>query len=150
MLHQDPVDWAPSRPARVIICDWDGTAVINRQSDARPLAQRVEELLRLGVLFIVVTGTNFNNVDRQFCRLISAAARRRMIVCANRGSEVYGFDRRGRAVRRWVRQAAPEEERALTLTAEHVRDVISEKTGLPISIVYDRLNRRKIDLIPLP
>ena len=150
MLADNPSDWAARRPARAIICDWDGTAVVDRKEDAHPLAERVEELLRLGVLFIVVTGTNFGNVDRQFCRLISPIPRRRLVVCANRGSEVYGFDRRGRAVRRWVRQATPEEDDALTLTAETVRDIVAEKTGLPISIVYDRLNRRKIDLIPLP
>src|SRR5262245_15129198 len=98
MVAVDPQQWSPIRPARVLICDWDGTAVVDRHQDAHPLAERIEELLRLGVFFIVVTGTNFGNVDRQVCRLIAPGPRRRLIVCANRGSEVYGFDRRGRAV----------------------------------------------------
>jgi len=150
MASKNPKEWVPQRPARAIICDWDGTAVVDRQEDARPLAGLAEELLRLGVLFIVVTGTNFGNIDRQVSRLIAPGPRHRLIVCANRGSEVYGFDRRGRPVRRWVRQATPEEDKALTVVAESVRDAISEKTGLPISVVYDRMNRRKIDLLPLP
>lgn len=150
MPPNNPAPWAPRRPARAIICDWDGTAVVNRQEDAHALAERIEELLRLGVFFIIVTGTNFGNVDRQVCRLIAPGPRHRLIVCANRGSEVYGFDRRGRPIRRWVRQAIPDEDKALTLVAETVRDIVQEKTGLPIGIVYDRLNRRKIDLIPLP
>ena len=150
MLPEQQNQWAPRRPARAIVCDWDGTAVVDRNEDAHALAQRVEELLRLGVLFIIVTGTNFGNVDRQFCRLIAPGPRHRLIVCANRGSEVYGFDRRGRPARRWVRQATPEEDKALTLVADAVRNIVAEKTGLPIKCVYDRLNRRKIDLIPLP
>src|SRR5438067_1410867 len=138
------------RPFRAIVFDWDGTAVVDRSEDATPFAGAAEALLRLGVWLVVVTGTNFGNIDRQFCRLVAPGQRRRLLVCVNRGSEVYGFDRRGATVLRSRRTATPEEERQLTAIAEAVRDRIVAATGLEVRIVYDRLNRRKIDLIPLP
>jgi len=138
------------RVFRAIIFDWDGTAVASRSEDASPLADLIERLLRKGVWIVVVTGTRFDHVDRQICRLIAPGQRRRLLVCTNRGSEVYGFNIRGVAVRRWLRQSTPSEEATLTAIAEGVRDAVMAQTGLPVSIVYDRLNRRKIDLIPEP
>ena len=137
------------RVFRAIIFDWDGTAVIDRHEDATPLATVAEALLRQGVWLAVVTGTNFGNVDRQFVRLLAPVARRHLLVCVNRGSEVYGFDRHGATVRRYLRVSTPEEEATLTRIAEAVRDRLVAETGLEVRIVYDRLNRRKIDLIPL-
>ena len=138
------------RPFRAIIFDWDGTAVVHRAEDATPLAERVAALLRLRVWIVVVTGTHFGHIDRQLCRHLAPSIRRYLLVCTNRGSEVYGFDRHGTVVRRWCRLATPQEEQQLTAIAEAVRDQLVARTGLEIGIVYDRLNRRKIDLIPLP
>ena len=135
---------------RALIFDWDGTAVANRQVNPIALARLLETLLLRQVWIVIVTGTNFGNVDRQFCGKIAPAARSHLLVCANRGSEVYGFDEAGDTVCRYRREATPAEEAALTSIAEGVRDAISGATGLEIGIVYDRLNRRKIDLIPLP
>ena len=135
---------------RAIIFDWDGTAVVDRKEDATALAGLLEELLRLGVWAAVVTGTNFGNIDRQLCGHIAPARRRRLLICVNRGSEVYGFDRRGISSRRYLRVATSAEEQALTATADAVRDQLIARTGLDIRVIYDRLNRRKIDLIPLP
>lgn len=135
---------------RAILFDWDGTAVVDREEDATALIGIVEALLRLDVWAAVVTGTNFGNIDRQLCRHIAPAWRRRLLVCVNRGSEVYGFDRQGTSSRRYLRVATPAEEQALTATADAVRDQLVARTGLEIRVVYDRLNRRKIDLIPLP
>jgi trehalose/maltose hydrolase-like predicted phosphorylase len=135
---------------RAIIFDWDGTAVADRLEDAHPLARLIELLLDQQVWIVVVTGTNFDNINRQFCQLVTPARRRHLLVCCNRGSEVYGFDDAGEVVRRWLRVSTPEEEAALTAVAEQVRDRLTTTTGLDIQIVYDRLNRRKIDLIPLP
>lgn len=148
--HSAPGDATlTARPFRAVVFDWDGTAVADRLEDASEVAHLLRELLRRRVWIVVVTGTNFGNVDRQLCRLIPPTRRRRLITCTNRGSEVYGFDRRGNLLQRWLRVATPEEDQALTRTAESVRDAIVERTGLDIDIVYDRLNRRKIDLIPL-
>lgn len=136
-------------PFRAIVFDWDGTAVANRQENAAALAGLIESLLDLGVWIVIVTGTNFGHVERQLGGRIPPSSRRRLIVCANRGSEVFGFDRRGAVVSRWARAATPDEDHALTAIAEDVRDSVVSRTGLEVGIVYDRLNRRKIDLIPL-
>src|SRR5690349_6941758 len=102
------------RAFRAIIFDWDGTALDSRTEDAAPLANLVECLLRRGVWIVVVTGTRFDHVDRQICRLIAPSQRRRMLVCTNCGSEVYGFNSRGAPIRRWLRRSKPSEEAALT------------------------------------
>jgi hydroxymethylpyrimidine pyrophosphatase-like HAD family hydrolase len=92
---------------RAIIFDWDGTAVASRSEDASPLADLIERLLRTGVWIVVVTGTRVDHVDRQLCRLIAPAQRRLLLVCSNRGSEVYGFNARGMRIRRWLRRSTP-------------------------------------------
>src|SRR5579884_2473858 len=127
------------RPFRAIIFDWDGTAVVDRQEDATALAGLIAELERLKVWIVVVTGTNVGNIDRQLVRLLPPPGRHHLLVCVNRGSEVYGFDRRGGLVRRWLRVATPDEDRALTIIAERVRDVLTARTGLDIRIISDRL-----------
>jgi len=150
-IAEPPAIVTPLRHSfHAIIFDWDGTAVVDRKEDATALAGLLEALLRLGVWAAVVTGTNFGNIDRQLCCHIAPAWRRRLLVCVNRGSEVYGFDRRGASSRRYLRVATPAEDQALTATADAVREELIALTGLEIRVIYDRLNRRKIDLIPLP
>ena len=80
--------YATGRPFRAVIFDWDGTAVSDRREDAEALVTVCETLLRRGVWHAVVTGTNFGNIDGQFCRHVLPRLRRRLLVCANRGSEV--------------------------------------------------------------
>src|SRR4051794_15743983 len=86
-------DRLPKRPFRAIIFDWDGTAVATRQEDASALDALIRALLARGAWIVVVTGTNFQNIDRQLGRTLDSVDRGRLLVCTNRGSEVYGFDR---------------------------------------------------------
>ena len=139
-----------ARQCRMIVFDWDGTAVTNRLEDASALVHLAEPLLADGCWLIVVTGTSFDHIAQQFCTRISPDCRQRLVVCANRGSEVFGFDERGETLLRYRRVATCEEDEALTAIAEAVRDELIRTTHLDIGIVYNRLNRRKIDLIPLP
>lgn len=136
------------RRFRAVVFDWDGTAVADRRENASALVTLAEALLRQGVWLVPVTGTNFGNLDRQFCTHVEPVLRRRLLVCTNRGSEVYGFSTEGAVLQRWLRRSTPQEERTLTQIAEAVRDAIMSRTGLAVGVVYDRLNRRKIDLIP--
>lgn len=50
----------------------------------------------------------------------------------------------------WRRVATPQENQLLTEIADSVHQLIQARTGLEIRVVYNRLNRRKIDLIALP
>lgn len=137
------------RPFRLIAFDWDGTAVVDRRADATAVRTVIDRLLRQGVLIAVITGTKFENVDRQLSSKIHGPHKQRLFILTNRGSEVWGFDAAGRRVSLWRRVATPEEERRLTATADAVRAALVARTGLDIRVIYDRLNRRKIDLIPL-
>jgi hypothetical protein len=123
--------------------------VDNRAQDASEVRGRIEALLRLGVWFVIVTGTNVENIDRQLSAPIHGRHKERLCVCTNRGSEVWTW-RRGRLTRVYLRTASSAEETALTRAAEGVQTWLRERFGLDVEVVHNRLNRRKIDLIPLP
>jgi trehalose/maltose hydrolase-like predicted phosphorylase len=137
------------RPFRIIAFDWDGTAVASRADDATPVRGPIERLLRVGVLVVVITGTNLANVDGQLSRAIRGRHKRNLYLATNRGSEVYGFDDAFLPVPIHRVTASRDQERALTEIADAVRDELVSRTGLEVRVVYDRLNRRKIDLIPV-
>lgn len=138
------------RPFAIIAFDWDGTAVVNRQADASAVRAKIDQLLRLGVYVVVITGTNFSNVDRQLSAPLVGPEKELLFVCTNRGSEVFGFDQQSRPILLWKRTATAEENRLLTEVAERVRQVLKERFGFDVRVITNRLNRRKIDLIPLP
>lgn len=139
---------ALQRPFRIIAFDWDGTAVMRRDEDATAVRRTIERLLRAGVFVVVITGTSFANVDRQLGASIRGPHKRNLVVATNRGSEVWRFDDGGAPVLVGKRTATAAEERLLTEIADEVRDVLRARTGLAVEVVYDRLNRRKIDIIP--
>ena len=135
---------------RLIAFDWDGTAVTSRAEQPAELGAAMETLLTTGVTLVVITGTNAKNVSGQIAPLLSVAARQRLFLMVNRGSEVYAYDTEGELERLWLRTATAAEEAALDRVANGVRDRLAAENGLEIGIIRDRLNRRKIDLIPTP
>jgi kojibiose phosphorylase len=138
------------RPFRLIAFDWDGTAVASRAADATRVARLLDALLARGVRIVVITGTSFENVARQLLGShLRPANLVRLSVAANRGSEVFGFDRRGRRLALWRRVATPEEDRRLDAVADEARARLERLTGLSIGVVRDRMNRRKLDLVPV-
>lgn len=125
--------------------DWDGTAVPDRKADASDVRSLFESLLDSGFDLAVVTGTNVENVDRQL--RLRPRGPGRIIVACNRGSEVYELTTAGPdPLER--RMATAEEEKRLDLASELTAKRLRER-GLEVAVVSDRLNRRKIDLIPL-
>src|SRR4051794_9820236 len=137
-------------PFRLVAFDWDGTAVTSRAADATRAVGLCDRLLAAGVRLAVITGTSLDNVMRQIGGGMAPGHARRLFVCANRGSEVFGFDRRGAPVLLFRRQATAEQERLLDAVADGVKERLERLTGLSFAIVRGRLNRRKIDLIPEP
>ena len=134
----------------LIIFDWDGTAVPNRVTPVPELTQALQQLLLQGVWIAPVTGTNVDNLERQSLLLISPEARsKNLIVCTNRGSEVWEYDGEGKRYSRWQRLATETEERQMSAAAEELQRQLLAR-GMETQIIYKRLNRRKIDLIPLP
>jgi trehalose/maltose hydrolase-like predicted phosphorylase len=153
LLHANGLDGvgrsAPNdlnRRFEAIVFDWDGTAVPDRAADATALRATAEALSRAGVDLVIVSGTNLDNVDGQL--RARPAGPGELHLCLNRGSEVFAVDEAGtHLVHR--RHASAEEDRLISAAAELTVERLAAH-GLPTEIVAERLNRRKIDLIPLP
>ena len=135
---------------RLIAFDWDGTAVTDRSEHPDELAQAMQRLLDAGVLLVVITGTNADNVGGQIAPLLTPSALSRLYLMVNRGSEVYAHEADGTRSLLWAREASSDENAALDRAADAVRDKLAAEYGIEIDIVRNRLNRRKLDLIPTP
>jgi trehalose/maltose hydrolase-like predicted phosphorylase len=134
------------RRFEAVIFDWDGTAVPDRGADASDLRAVVEELCALGLDLVVITGTHVGNVDGQLGARPEGPGR--LYFCVNRGSEVYVANSDGiELVER--RQATPAEDAALDVAAAETVAELGRR-GVPAAVVSQRLNRRKVDLIPEP
>jgi trehalose/maltose hydrolase-like predicted phosphorylase len=134
---------------RLIAFDWDGTAVTDRSEHPEELARAMVRILELGVTLAVITGTNAGNVSGQIAPLLSPHALSRLYLMVNRGSEVYAYDAAGELELLWRRDASDAENRALDETTAAVRDELARR-GVSTGLVANRMNRRKIDLIPEP
>lgn len=144
--HRPSIAEAPDETFEALIFDWDGTAVPDRQADATEVRQRVEALCSAGVHVFVVSGTHLENIDDQLqARPIGKG---RLFVCCNRGSEVFEITGDG-PVLVTRRTATTEEDEALDRAAALTVELLGAR-GLEAKVVSQRLNRRKIDLIPVP
>jgi trehalose/maltose hydrolase-like predicted phosphorylase len=128
------------------VFDWDGTAVPDREADCAALRALMQELTALGLDLAVITGTHVGNVDGQLGA--RPAGPGRLLFCVNRGSEVYEADSEG--LRLLLRRDASDEENAALDVAAAATVAELGRRGVDAAIVSQRLNRRKIDLIPLP
>ncbi len=142
-------DRCRSRPFRLIAFDWDGTAVPDRKAPADDVVPRVETLGARGVVCAVITGTNIGNLEPTFFERLDPRRRYCLLACMNRGSEVFGYDDNGNRLLLYRREATAAENQAMDEIAITLRDELAQQFGLETNIVFDRLNRRKIDLIPV-
>jgi trehalose/maltose hydrolase-like predicted phosphorylase/hydroxymethylpyrimidine pyrophosphatase-like HAD family hydrolase len=134
------------RRFEAVVFDWDGTAVPDRSADASELRETVEALCAAGMDLAVVTGTHIGNVDGQLSARPTGPGS--LYLCLNRGSEAFAVDADGpRLIER--RLATDAEEAALDAAAQATVERLTAR-GLRAAIVSERLNRRKIDLIPEP
>jgi trehalose/maltose hydrolase-like predicted phosphorylase len=137
---------ALDRRFEAVVFDWDGTAVPDRSADTSELRALVEELCALGLDLVVITGTHVGNIDGQLGA--RPAGPGRLYFCVNRGSEVYAATPDGiELIDR--RQATPTEDMALDAAAAETVAELARR-GVVAAVVSQRLNRRKIDLIPQP
>ncbi len=140
------VQLALNRRFETCVADWDGTLVPDRHADARRVRQLIENLCANGFDVVVITGTHVNNVDGQLQARPSGPGR--LLLCVNRGSEVFECGQDGLELL-MRRIATPEEDAQLdgaaALTIERLK-----ARGLEAALVAQRLNRRKVDIIPEP
>lgn len=151
-MHSPPAASLPAVVRRrfdLLVFDWDGTAVPDRRTPVPELDGVLESLLRRDIPVAPVTGTKIENLEQQSLLHIASDCRKNLFVCTNRGSEVFSYDASGdrRCLDR--RQASPEEERQLTEAAEELQRRLRAR-NLETRIEYNRVNRRKVDLIPEP
>jgi trehalose/maltose hydrolase-like predicted phosphorylase len=134
------------RRFEAFVFDWEGTAVPDRRADATAVRAAVERLCALGADVAIISDTDLGNVDAQLGA--GPAGPGRLFLCLNRGSELFRVDAEGpHLVER--RQATPAEDAALDGAAAELVARLAAK-GLRAEIVAQRLNRRRIDLIPEP
>lgn len=149
-LPERPVLPCPPELDRIfdfIVFDWDGTAVESRSENASEVRELIEGLLRRGVGVAIVTGTSLAHLEKQLSGMLH---NRHLRVSTNRGSEGWAFETRSSPILLMRRVASPEEEKALTETALAVAEVLEKRWKLEVAIIHDRMNRRKIDLVPEP
>ena len=137
---------AADRTFESVVFDWDGTAVPDRGADASAARALVESLCAAGLHLFVVSGTHVGNVDGQLRARPPGPGSLRLAL--NRGSEVFVVTEDG-PVLEWRRTATADEEDALDRAADLTVRRLAE-AGLTARIVSQRLNRRKIDVIPDP
>ncbi|MGZ5292185.1 MAG: hypothetical protein ACXWEH_07690, partial [Actinomycetota bacterium] len=134
------------RRFEAVAFDWDGTAVPDRTADAEPVRELVEALCAAGVDVLVVSGTHVGNVDGQLRARPNGPGQLHLLL--NRGSEVFRVHRRGQHLAE-RRTATDAEDHALDEAARLAIERLAER-GLHAEVVSQRLNRRKIDVIPEP
>jgi trehalose/maltose hydrolase-like predicted phosphorylase len=120
--------------------------VPDRAADAGAVRAAIEAACAHGLDVAVASGTHLENVDGQLAARPQGPGELHLLL--NRGSEVFRVDADGvHEVERRVASAAEEAalDRAAALTVERLR-----AQGVHAEVVAQRLNRRKIDLIPLP
>ncbi len=150
-MEQDPlVHERLGRRFRIVAFDWDGTAVKDRTAPVDDILPRLEALMALDVKIVIITGTHLGNPNTQFCSKVRPALKRNLFACVNRGAEVYGFDGAGEPVRVRGRDATAEENARMDRVSVELQEEFKAKYGLDVAIVYDRFNRRKLDIIPTP
>jgi hydroxymethylpyrimidine pyrophosphatase-like HAD family hydrolase len=135
----------------MIIFDWDGTAVPDRHSPIGDLQSALERILKEGALCAIVTGTNLDTILKQGIETLTCVAKQGLHICTNRGSEVYDFNSLGNPRLIFRRQATASENLSLDNAARGLHNRIqTQDKGMKTEVILNRLNRRKVDLIPEP
>jgi trehalose/maltose hydrolase-like predicted phosphorylase len=135
-----------ARRFEAIVFDWDVTDVPEWRADAPRIRSLVEEASVRGLELAVVSGTHVGNVDGQLAARPTGPGG--LVLALNCGSEAFLVDRDGPHLA-YQRTATADEDAALSRAAELTVEHLAAR-GFVARIVSERLNRRKIDLIPEP
>ena len=145
MTEDDGAAASPlERTFAAVVFDWDGTAVPDRRADAGRVRRLVEELCGHAVEVAVVSGTHLDNVDGQ---LAARPEGPDGSTCAS--TEVRGV-RSATDGRGWSHGGRRRPRRTPPSTPQPRRSSPLARRGVHTVLVSQRLNRRKIDLIPEP
>ena len=133
---------------QTIFFDWDGTAVVSRASPADEVLPPMIELLRQGVILVVISGTTYKNIAQgRLHEYVPKDERQGLYLGLGRGAFNYGFDTDGDRIT--LHEVVP--DRALRVrihqAAFAVHTHLLERYGYDTDIVFTRPNYCKIDLL---
>lgn len=133
---------------QTIFFDWDGTAVVSRASPADEVLPPMIELLRQGVILVVISGTTYKNIAQgRLHAYVPKDARQGLYLGLGRGAFNYGFDADGDRIT--LHEVVP--DRALRVRIHQVAFAVHthllERYGYDTDIVFTRPNYCKIDLL---
>jgi len=133
---------------QTIFFDWDGTAVVSRELPADDVLPPMIELLRQGVILVVISGTTYNKIAQgRLHEQVPKDARPGLYLGLGRGAFNYGFDADGNRIT--LHEVVP--DRALRVRIHQVAFAVHthllERYGYDTDIVFTRPNYCKIDLL---
>ncbi|MDD3150189.1 MAG: HAD hydrolase family protein [Candidatus Gastranaerophilales bacterium] len=131
---------------KLIAFDWDGTAVYDRNSDCHQLACVIAKFLEKGTKIAIITGTNINNINNQFLSLLESDFKQNIYMLTNRGSEVFAYDKNDTLTNIYSKIASQTENDILDKIAIKIKQQIEITSKTNIKIIFNRMNRRKINL----
>lgn len=132
---------------KLIIFDWDGTAVMSRNDNASEFIDTAQQLINKGIRLAVITGTKFENIDNQLTKHINTN-KNLIHICTNRGSEVFSFDENGNKKCLYDRKISNKENELLDKIVVTTANKLKEISYADVDVIFNRKNRRKIDLLP--
>ena len=133
---------------QTIFFDWDGTAVVSRQSPADEVLPPMIELLRRGVILVVISGTTYNKIAQgRLHEHVPIDARQSLYLGLGRGAFNYGFDADGQRIT--LHQVVPDPALRVRIheVAFAIHTYLLEKYGYDTDVVFTRPNYCKIDLL---
>ncbi|MCL2628409.1 MAG: HAD family hydrolase [Oscillospiraceae bacterium] len=135
------------RKYEVIFFDWDGTAVLSRNTPADVAARFMAPLLASGVKLVILSGTSFKNIDggklpERFEREHLA----NLYFGLDRGANNYGFDKLGNIISIPGVLVGQNEIKKLHQVCFDFHMKLLENYALNTDIIFCRDNYCKIDI----
>lgn len=132
---------------KVIMFDWDGTAVVSRGNPDIKVVNVMNDLLKQGIKLVVISGTSYENTGKYFIDKIPTEIRKNLYFGLDRGANSYGFTEKGERVTLHSVLPSVEEKSTIDQIAFELHTHLFEKYNYPTDIVFSRPNYCKIDLL---
>lgn len=128
--------------------DWDGTAVISRNDDARPIARVMDQVLSKGIKLIIISGTTYNNIaGGELHTMISPENLKNLFLGLGRGAYQYAFINGEPLL---LQDLTPSKDWMLKLHRHcyAIHEKLYKEYNYNTDVVFCRTNYCKIDLLP--
>lgn len=132
---------------KAIFFDWDGTAVADRAADATEVAGLMTELLELGKILVVISGTSYENITDEMLSKIPAQLRSGLFFGVSRGAYNYSFDEAGERTELSTLIPNREMRMALHQSVFEFHEWLIDTYDYETDIVFSRPNYCKLDML---